>query len=197
MNIYAKHGDKVIVTEASYKAGDKASDNTYLHLEVGKVYTVEYTDVHNWHTDVYIKEVPEVAFNSVNFEDYTDSLVCDVCKHWTPETGCTHYLPTTLPKLVPRSGDLPLYVKTTEDMQKHILRLDKSIQENAKRECIQLSVANMEHVSVSHIRGAETVRIGYGCPEGTQWKEVSVKMFGQLMRALLADTTFERSSTTD
>lgn len=40
------------------------------HLEVGEVYTVERTEVGRWHTDVFIKEVPGVAFNSPMFDEY-------------------------------------------------------------------------------------------------------------------------------
>ena len=38
-------------------------------LEVGKTYTVEEVDVHGWHTEVYLKEIPDVPFNSVLFEE--------------------------------------------------------------------------------------------------------------------------------
>lgn len=38
-------------------------------LEVGKEYTLEDIVVHSWHTIVYIKEFPDVKFNSVAFEE--------------------------------------------------------------------------------------------------------------------------------
>jgi hypothetical protein len=39
------------------------------HLSIGNIYTIEETEVDNWHTDVYLKEFPGIAFNSVFFED--------------------------------------------------------------------------------------------------------------------------------
>lgn len=39
------------------------------HLKVGETYTVERTVIHNFNTDVYLKEIPGVPFNSVLFEE--------------------------------------------------------------------------------------------------------------------------------
>lgn len=75
MNIYAKEGDKVIVTKKSINNGyecDKAKAQ-YL-LEVGGIYTVDHTEVHSSCTDVYLKEFMHTSFNSVNFEDYNDDI---------------------------------------------------------------------------------------------------------------------------
>ena len=38
------------------------------HLTEGEEYTVERTEVSSCHTDVYLEEIPGVAFNSVMFE---------------------------------------------------------------------------------------------------------------------------------
>lgn len=38
-------------------------------LVVGEVYTVEKTEIHSWHTYVYLKEFPGEFFNSVLFSD--------------------------------------------------------------------------------------------------------------------------------
>lgn len=71
MDIYSPHGTKVILD---------APENGYPHhqetlkkagLVVGRVYTVNFTEVHDCYTDVYLVEVPNVAFNSVNFGDLT------------------------------------------------------------------------------------------------------------------------------
>lgn len=73
MEIFAIEGYKVIVTERSKNNGydyDKEQVNRY--LEVGKVYEVERTEVGRSHTDVYLKEFPDVNFNSVNFEGVED-----------------------------------------------------------------------------------------------------------------------------
>ena len=39
------------------------------YLEIGKEYTVEKTVVHNWSTEIWLKEIPNVMFNSVFFDD--------------------------------------------------------------------------------------------------------------------------------
>lgn len=71
MDIYAKEGDLVIVTEKSAKSGlEEDVANVGKHLKIGKVYTVERTEVGGWCTDVILKEVPGVRFNSVNFVDF-------------------------------------------------------------------------------------------------------------------------------
>lgn len=70
MNIYAKNGDKIVFSnpDAGYKPHQTTAKE---HLESGGIYTVEKTLVSNWHTDVYVKELPGIAFNSVLFEDMT------------------------------------------------------------------------------------------------------------------------------
>lgn len=71
MNIYAPAGTKV---RAVYKDGkpqngyDHHKDTVAKHLKEGEWYTVESTDVGNWHTDVYLQEFPKVAFNSACLE---------------------------------------------------------------------------------------------------------------------------------
>lgn len=79
MNIHAKEGDKVV-----FSYPDNSLDNDTLEidgevivfntsvekLEVGTVYTVDYTEVFSWKTDVYLKEFPSVSFNSGHFIDY-------------------------------------------------------------------------------------------------------------------------------
>ena len=39
----------------------------YLIIDVE--YTVDHIDINGWMSDVYLKEVPNVAFNTVNFEN--------------------------------------------------------------------------------------------------------------------------------
>jgi len=79
MEIFALKGHKVKVTanpDGTIKNGD-SSDKKKIeeHLEVGKIYTVEYTNVHSWNTDVVLEGFPGVVFNSVNFESVTDQPV--------------------------------------------------------------------------------------------------------------------------
>ena len=68
MNIYALEGHKVRVSNLSggYEYHQKVANQ---HLKVGNEYTVERTEVDSWHTDVFLKEIPNVAFNSVFFEN--------------------------------------------------------------------------------------------------------------------------------
>lgn len=68
MNIYAKEGDKVICStlDGGYDYHEKIANK---YLTIGQEYTIEETVVSDWHTDVYLKEFPEIAFNSVFFED--------------------------------------------------------------------------------------------------------------------------------
>jgi hypothetical protein len=71
MNIYALEGHKVRCTNLT-GGYDHHQETAKKHLAVGQEYTVEYTDVGSWHTDVYLKEFPDVNFNSVFFEDVTE-----------------------------------------------------------------------------------------------------------------------------
>lgn len=67
MNIHAKPGAKVIFHgEGGY---DHDKEIGRKHLTAGATYTVERTEVGRWHTDVILREVPTVKFNSVMFED--------------------------------------------------------------------------------------------------------------------------------
>ncbi len=38
-------------------------------LEVGDVYKVDAVEEHNWHTKIYLADFPNLAFNSVCFEE--------------------------------------------------------------------------------------------------------------------------------
>lgn len=70
MNIYALKGHRVKVTQITAKRGySKNRLDVQEYLTVGKIYTVERTEVDSFHTDVYLKEIPSVCFNSVNFVD--------------------------------------------------------------------------------------------------------------------------------
>jgi len=72
MNIYADNGDKVVCH--TYEAGyDSDKERAKEYLEVGKIYTIDYTEVDSWSTTVYLQEFPLIPFNSVFFEDYKPS----------------------------------------------------------------------------------------------------------------------------
>jgi len=86
MNIYALEGFNVTVAQdpgnGSVRGGDE-SDKELVgkYLEVGREYTVERTEVHGWHTEVFLREVPGVAFNSTNFEDVHEQDEANDQKH--------------------------------------------------------------------------------------------------------------------
>ena len=66
MDIYAPHGTKVIFDEPN-NGRPFHQDTAKKHLIVGKVYTVDFTEVFNSSTDVYLVGLPNVGFNSVLF----------------------------------------------------------------------------------------------------------------------------------
>jgi hypothetical protein len=68
MDIYSPEGTKVIFNHPQ-SGYNHHIETAKKHLEVGKEYTVDHTYVGDWHTDVYLKEIPEVAFNSVMFDE--------------------------------------------------------------------------------------------------------------------------------
>lgn len=71
MNIYAKNGDKVIVTNLSKNNGYSVDkEKVAKYLKVGIPYEVLETHPEDFNTDVTLKEFPEFSFNSVMFEDF-------------------------------------------------------------------------------------------------------------------------------
>ncbi len=68
MDIFAKPGTRVRYCE---RAGhDCEIKHAEKHITFGEVYTVLYTDVHDWFTDVYLVEFGEnISFNSVMFKE--------------------------------------------------------------------------------------------------------------------------------
>lgn len=66
MCIYSKRGTKVVF---AYPANGLPCQQRHAkkHLKAGATYTVDHTDVDSFYTDVYLEEVPGVAFNSVFF----------------------------------------------------------------------------------------------------------------------------------
>jgi hypothetical protein len=68
MSIRAPRGTKVklVHPNAGY---DPDVARAKKHLTVGKVYTVNYAITYSWNTDVYLVEIPNVAFNSSMFEE--------------------------------------------------------------------------------------------------------------------------------
>lgn len=70
ISLESKQGHKVMVTEKTIGWGrDYDKEQAKKFLEVGKVYTVESMEVHNWSSSVTLKEIPNEEFNSVHFVD--------------------------------------------------------------------------------------------------------------------------------
>lgn len=70
MNIYAKPGTKIKVTEQTAQnglLGDIEKVKKFLNIE--KSYTVAYTEIGQSRTNVYLQELPGESFNSVNFTE--------------------------------------------------------------------------------------------------------------------------------
>ncbi len=69
MEIYALKGYKVKVTDKTRNNGfESDKENVRKHLQKGKVYTIDKTNVSSGFTDVFLQEFPNIEFNSVNFE---------------------------------------------------------------------------------------------------------------------------------
>lgn len=61
-----KSGDKIRFTGEGGYDSDKVRADKYLTLD--EIYTVDYVDIGNWMSDVYLREIPDVDFNTVMFE---------------------------------------------------------------------------------------------------------------------------------
>lgn len=68
MNIYARCGDKVIYMHPTY-GYISDQDQCRKHLVLEAPYTIERISIGRSHTNVYLQEIPGVAFNSVMFID--------------------------------------------------------------------------------------------------------------------------------
>jgi len=72
MNIHALSGTPVMAVQENMivQNGHQVDKDLVLtHIELDKVYHVNYTVVGDWTTKVYLMEVPGIAFNSVNFKE--------------------------------------------------------------------------------------------------------------------------------
>ena len=70
MSLETKPGVKLLVTSESIKNGtDDDKVNADLYLRPKRKYTLKKIVVHDWHTDIWVEEIPGVKFNSVQFEN--------------------------------------------------------------------------------------------------------------------------------
>ena len=68
MNIYAPKGAKVVF---NHPTGGRTheQETAKKYLDVGATYSIERTEVSDFHTRVHLQEVAGVTFNSVYFDD--------------------------------------------------------------------------------------------------------------------------------
>lgn len=82
MNIFALPGFKVKVTRMwafyTYKVGNRIHKG---YLELGKLYTVDRTEVHDYRTTLWLKEIPGVALDASHFTDHIAQNPVDDAKH--------------------------------------------------------------------------------------------------------------------
>lgn len=80
MNIFAIEGHKIRCN--TFEAGyDYDKQKAQKYLKLNEEYIVDYTIVDSWETTVYLKEVPNIGFNSVFFEDVVEQSDEDNMKH--------------------------------------------------------------------------------------------------------------------
>lgn len=68
MDIRAAAGTKVKCISLSKNDYGCSSEDAQKHLVLNKEYIIDYTEVHSFHTKVFLKEIPGIAFNSCRFE---------------------------------------------------------------------------------------------------------------------------------
>lgn len=61
-------GHKIRCVQNTY-GSENDTENAFKLLEIGAVYTIDYTRVHKWSNEVFLIEFPGVTFSSINFED--------------------------------------------------------------------------------------------------------------------------------
>lgn len=82
MNIYALAGHKVMVTEGTKNSGyNPDKEKVAEHLQLDVPYTVRHTEVDRCSTRIYLKEFPDMNFNSVSFEDVEEQSPEDDKRH--------------------------------------------------------------------------------------------------------------------
>ena len=64
-------------------------DDPRKHLAKGHTYNVLFKDVHSWSTTYELEEFPGLNFNSVCFEDLTETQKMSFEDYWK-STGITH-----------------------------------------------------------------------------------------------------------
>ena len=63
-----EEGTKVKYVEAIGEQIMSKCDDPRKYLKLNNTYTVDYTEIHSWHTRVYLQEIKNKCFNSVHFD---------------------------------------------------------------------------------------------------------------------------------
>tara|TARA_R110002074_G_scaffold28069_1_gene80997 strand:+ start:168 stop:431 length:264 start_codon:yes stop_codon:yes gene_type:complete len=80
MEIYALKGHQIICDDLDV-GYDYQKEIANKYLELGKIYTVEKTQVESSSTKVILQEIPGIEFNSTCFEDVEEQSEEDSKKH--------------------------------------------------------------------------------------------------------------------
>jgi hypothetical protein len=68
-------GDKLRhIQIAALGSGQKAAKK---YLKLGNEYTEEKIEIHNWHTKIWLKEFPNIEFNTCQFEKVNEEKKCN------------------------------------------------------------------------------------------------------------------------
>jgi hypothetical protein len=67
MNIFVSEGTRIVYTGKNGR--DYDHKDAKIALTIGGTYTVDHIDVFDWYSRVFLKEVPEKAFNTVIFRE--------------------------------------------------------------------------------------------------------------------------------
>lgn len=99
MDIYTKRGQKVIVSKVTAHNGyDSQKEDVAKHLEIGKIYNVESTNVSQSSTSIVLKQFPDKNWDSVNFIDYVDAPQEEDFKEMVEITNQTNHVQNILNK---------------------------------------------------------------------------------------------------
>lgn len=91
MNLRATEGDKVILRtlDVGYESHKELVKK---YLVLNSIYTVDWVAVDSWSSEVYLKEVPGIAFNTVFFKDVNELSPWILIESKMPKTLQTVYV---------------------------------------------------------------------------------------------------------
>jgi hypothetical protein len=95
MNIYAKKGTQIQFgnPNAGYDCDIKQAKK---HLNLNKIYTVQYVNIGSFHSYVKLVEIPDQTFNTVLFNDIKENTfenLVEAAEKYDPEKPILHISP--------------------------------------------------------------------------------------------------------